>query len=343
MEVPFQAPALPAVRKPRVWTPFVALLTAFVGAQILGIIVYIALVFGVGFVHGMNGTEPADLQAEVIAMVDGTFLGALLALLPFQGALLIVTLLAARLSPVSLKRRLGFVRPAMPAHGWLATALAPLATVAIAMVIATVMSLLTPYDPNSSALNVDQPTLLVTLAITALTSLIPAFVEEMLFRGYLQRRLLERWSPIVAVAISSILFALMHMDSIHHIIAVLPLGILLGVLAYRTKSIVPGVLFHGLHNLYCGGFGLLGELVTNNLSDTGAGVALLATLGACGLVGLPATVYLMFRRIQPVAVLDDIVLADEILEPADDTLVQPLVPAAAMHQYVDDPLTTLSA
>lgn len=338
MDAPLPAPA--AIRKPRVWTPFVTLLTAFVGAQALGIVVYIGLIFSVGFVHGMNGTQPLDLEGEVYAMVDGTLLGLLLAVLPFQFVFLCVTLLAARLSPVPMRERLGYVRPAMPRFGWLATALAPLATVAIAMVFAFVMSLLTPYDPNSSALNVDNPTVPVTLGITLLTALIPAFVEELLFRGYLQRRLLERWSPIAAIGISSVLFALMHLDSIHHIVAVLPLGVLLGVLAYRTKSIVPGILFHGLHNLYCGGFDLLGQFVTSNLSETGAGIALLATLGISIAIGLPAAVYLMFRRIEPIAAA--LVPSDAIVEPLDGELADVLRPAG-MPTYAEEPLTTLSA
>lgn len=344
LNVAVERPAKPVVRKPRIWTPFLTLFVAFIGAQALGFALVIALAVGIGLVHGANGDDPAgiDIQGEVIAMLDGTFLGFLLALLPFQMVLAGVTLLAAKLSPVPTGRRLGFVRPAMPRFGWTAMAFAPLATLAVALLSAFVTNLLTPYDPSSSPLNVTQPTLAVTLMMTLLTALIPAVVEEMLFRGYVQQRLLQRWPAFLAIGISSVLFALMHLDSIHHIIAVLPLGILLGVLAYRTKSIVPGIVFHGLHNLYCGGFDLLGQTVTSHLSDSAAGIALLVTLGSALLMGLPAAVFLMVRRIEPLATPEELVLVDEILEPADGELSQVLAPAA-LPQYADDPLTTLSA
>jgi membrane protease YdiL (CAAX protease family) len=38
----------------------------------------------------------------------------------------------------------------------------------------------------------------------------PGFNEELLFRGYIQRRLLARWSPWLAISVTSALFALMH-------------------------------------------------------------------------------------------------------------------------------------
>ena len=85
----------------------------------------------------------------------------------------------------------------------------------------------------------------VTL-LSIILSILPALVEEALFRGYLQRRLLQRWSPAVAIGVSTLLFALLHFDSVHHMFGVVPLGVITGLLAYRTNSIKPGMLVHGL-------------------------------------------------------------------------------------------------
>ena len=56
------------------------------------------------------------------------------------------------------------------------------------------------------------------------------------------------WSPAVAIGVSTLLFAVLHFDSLQHIIDVVPLGIVTGLLAYRTNSVRPGMLVHGLHN-----------------------------------------------------------------------------------------------
>jgi membrane protease YdiL (CAAX protease family) len=39
------------------------------------------------------------------------------------------------------------------------------------------------------------------MLLSIILSVIPALVEESLFRGYLQRRFLQRWSPAVAISL----------------------------------------------------------------------------------------------------------------------------------------------
>jgi membrane protease YdiL (CAAX protease family) len=76
---------------------------------------------------------------------------------------------------------------------------------------------------------------------------VPGIVEELLFRGYLQSRLLRRWPPVAAIALSTLLFAAAHMDPLH-VVGVMPLGIWLGVVAWRTGSVWPAVLCHASNN-----------------------------------------------------------------------------------------------
>ena len=73
-------------------------------------------------------------------------------------------------------------------------------------------------------------------------------VEEMVFRGAVLRSLLQ-WNsrPWVAIAISSVIFAVIHMNPAQMPHAFL-IGLLLGWMYYRTDSIVPGVVYHWVNN-----------------------------------------------------------------------------------------------
>jgi len=85
------------------------------------------------------------------------------------------------------------------------------------------------------------------LGYVALCLLAP-FVEEMVFRGAILRALLagvkSRW---VAIFVSALLFALVHLNPAQMPHAFL-IGILLGWMYQRTGSILPGVVLHWMNN-----------------------------------------------------------------------------------------------
>ncbi len=85
------------------------------------------------------------------------------------------------------------------------------------------------------------------VSIVVTVCIIAPIVEEIIFRGILWRVSEKLISSNFAWAITSILFALAHLDLIH-IIAVFPLGVLFGYLRKRTNSIVAPMLAHALHN-----------------------------------------------------------------------------------------------
>lgn len=73
-------------------------------------------------------------------------------------------------------------------------------------------------------------------------------IEEMLFRGYLQKVLEESWKDITkAILVASLFFALVHLNP-YWIVQIYLLGLVLGYLAWRTNSIIPGIILHGLNN-----------------------------------------------------------------------------------------------
>lgn len=73
-------------------------------------------------------------------------------------------------------------------------------------------------------------------------------VEELIFRGFLQRVLERRLGDITrAVLISALLFALMHFN-IWWAVQIYILGVFMGYLAWRTDSILPSFIVHAFNN-----------------------------------------------------------------------------------------------
>jgi membrane protease YdiL (CAAX protease family) len=352
---PSRAATPPFVRKPRVWTPFVALLVALIGAPVLSSIAYEAaygLVHARGVAQGLNADQTYE---QYVGLMDGTFLGFVIGLLATQLPMALVVLFAAAQSREPLKQRLGLERPAMPRLGWIAAPFAALGDLLLTAVLAGIVVSMIGVVTPPGAPPVMNPTLAVGVAVAVLTALVPAFCEELLFRGYMQRRLLQRWSPAVAITVQGGLFALLHCDSLLHILAVLPGGIFYGVLAYRTRSIWPGVLLHFLNNAYAAGLGALDGAA---MESAAAAYASVAALLVGVLLGGPSVLYLMFGRLQQPKARPAGIAIDEPLAGAAEfplstvserdaaALPKPLVPAAAgaPHRSADaPPLTTLSA
>ncbi|MFT5992033.1 MAG: sodium transport system permease protein [Bradymonadia bacterium] len=85
------------------------------------------------------------------------------------------------------------------------------------------------------------------ILLVLLFSVSPAICEEAIFRGYLFTSLRDRVSPTVCVAATAIAFGAFHL-SIYRFAGTAMLGIVMGVLAWRTRSIWTSVLFHAINN-----------------------------------------------------------------------------------------------
>jgi membrane protease YdiL (CAAX protease family) len=72
-------------------------------------------------------------------------------------------------------------------------------------------------------------------------------LEELLFRGAILRTLLEKYSPKYAILWSAVLFGVSHLNP-SQIIAAFVMGLLLGAVYYRTRSIIPGLIIHIVNN-----------------------------------------------------------------------------------------------
>lgn len=80
-------------------------------------------------------------------------------------------------------------------------------------------------------------------------ALVPAFAEEVLFRGVLQRTLEEVYTPLKAILYTSLVFALIHFN-IAQFAPLLLIALLLGATAYSTQSLLVVMALHFANNLW---------------------------------------------------------------------------------------------
>jgi membrane protease YdiL (CAAX protease family) len=296
------APASPAADRPRVWTVFAAWALAAVVGQVAVLAVLVTAGVAIAVVVLVQGAGAAEIQPRAQAIFGQPLPALLMTLVPFQLGMGLIVLLAARQSPISFRERVGLVPQTGRKFGLLRLASLAAFTLSAALATAIGFSLLAG-EPAAAVLNegVDDTSWWSLVLISIILSLLPAILEEIVFRGYIQRRLLQRWSPAAAIGISTLLFALLHFDSLQHILAVVPLGLITGLVAWRTNSARPGMLVHAIHNAGAVGFVTLVRVLTPLLGEEGLGQAILGGLVVMFLLGLPAVLSLLWPpRSQPV-------------------------------------------
>ena len=244
-EVPLARPARP--RPPRVWTVFVACAIALavtVGVQIVAVVAYIAWQAA----NGADVQKVADNLQTELATPAGLMAMASLS----QLTILAAALVPGYLSPEPTHTRLGLVRPNLPVLGYPVVAVGTLPPFAIGMGFAYLLSLVIPPDPTAE-LVYQQMTPEMAVPFVLFIALAPGIAEELFFRGYVQRRLLQRWSPAWAILVTSALFGGMHVMP-HTVVFAFVVGLWLGVVAWKTGSIWPGAVCHAFIN---GGWNVL--------------------------------------------------------------------------------------
>jgi len=123
-------------------------------------------------------------------------------------------------------------------------------------------------------------------------ALLASVCEELAFRGYILSGLLRRFRARTAILISSFFFALFHMNVFQFAPAFI-LGVVLGLITVRAKSIWPAIIFHLLHNtlLICSVFAVAFDPAFRDwLTTIWPGV-----IAACTAVGL-SLVWWLYRH-----------------------------------------------
>jgi uncharacterized protein len=120
-------------------------------------------------------------------------------------------------------------------------------------------------------------------------------LEEMLFRGVLLRSFLQQYPRWVAIAYSALFFGAAHLNVYQFVLAAL-LGVLLGWLFERSRSLIPCIALHAALNASVVALGLNtagNEALWDSVSAGGIALA-----GAMALVGAVCLCKILARRMQ---------------------------------------------
>ncbi|MCP4501296.1 MAG: CPBP family intramembrane metalloprotease [Deltaproteobacteria bacterium] len=234
-------------KKPRIWTLFAA---AFAYVFFMG--VSIAVLF-IGFFIARpdvlegdeaqiaQGVQSALTEPNVFALV--VFLTALSGILP--------ALLVGAFSPKKWTQRLKLDKSTSTSPTW--------AWLGVTLLVGTcseqiIRRICPPWmGPSETLGNIGKsieaaPPSSLFLLVLGIGVAAP-IGEELFFRGVLQPRLVARWGPMVGILITSVLFAVIHMD-IQHSLMVFPTGLCLGWMSYRTGSIRAAIAVHMGNNVF---------------------------------------------------------------------------------------------
>ncbi len=283
----------PAEPRLRIWPVFVA----FIAALLLTFALQTMVGFGLGFVAGFRSAlsgQPVDPE-EVSRLLDSPA-GFLLTCFLSQASFALVVLVAAVELRGQARAELGLVGTPLTWSRYAALALGSLAVAVLGTIPSGIIddylgSSLDMAKMRSELGWVSGPLFML------LVGLVPGLVEEVFFRGYMQRRLLRRWPPLAAILVTSLLFAVVHFDPSWMAFA-FPMGVWLGVIAWRTGSIWPCIICHAAANTTTTLLGL--PMDKGGVPEWAAAVSLLLFAGA-GIVGLVAGLVTLVRRPAPVA------------------------------------------
>lgn len=89
-------------------------------------------------------------------------------------------------------------------------------------------------------------------------TIVAPFIEEVLFRGFLLRSLVNRIGIIMGSIASALLFSVLHVPW-QSVIPIFILGLIMNSIVISTKSIWPSIVFHSLNNSIAFTFAILIE------------------------------------------------------------------------------------
>ncbi len=241
---PGELTALPVPNRPRSWTPLA------IAAVSLGLFMATSTIMALMAMLVVHGEVTLELLRDESLMESlmRSRSGLLLLVMVPQMALVFPSIVAAVLSPVPIRQRLGLVRGHWPIWAWLAVAAAtPLVGLVSGLMVGSFMEESESLKQMTSVFREHgQNGFLIPLAL--MIGATPAFCEELLFRGYIQTRLTRSFGPPIGILVASVLFAGFHIDVVH-VIAVFPLGLFLGLVVWRSGSLFPGMMGHFVNNV----------------------------------------------------------------------------------------------
>lgn len=175
--------------------------------------------------------------------------------------------------------RLGLVRPRATAVLGAALVGAS-AWLVLAMVVLPLQERIAPTPPGLEE-QLERVTSGPAWAVLLAVAIVPAICEELLCRGAIAFALRRRAGPVVAVVVSSLLFALLH-GSIYRLAPTFFLGVAFAAIALRSGSVVPTMVAHALNNaaiVLVSDAPVVADAMAHNAAAVGAGAVIALTTG----------------------------------------------------------------
>ena len=232
-----------ATARPRVWPVFAGFAGAIVVLQVASAAVFGAWAWATMAPAGGAHALVARLE-ELTASAPGLAVAAVISATGLGG----VALLGALLSPEPWRQRVRLTTAGVTAGR---VALVVVGVLAVSQALDSCVVLLGlqrfgALDHINRILSRASGGMLALLTIAV--ALGPGLAEELFFRGYMQTRLVRRYGPALALAVTAACFGLLHFDLVHTPVAAV-LGVFLGWATERTGTIVPAMVAHVVNNL----------------------------------------------------------------------------------------------
>ena len=120
------------------------------------------------------------------------------------------------------------------------------------------------------------PTVALRWVAVVVSAMSAGICEETGFRGYMQRPLEARYSPRAAILVSAVFFTIVHLNKGWELAGMVVItfgaGLLLGLIAWSSGSLIPGMIGHVLMDIglfaYCW-TGIAGTFIARPISETG--------------------------------------------------------------------------
>ena len=164
------------------------------------------------------------------------------------------------------------------------------------------------------------------------SAIVPAFVEELLFRGVVLTNILP-YGRTPAVLISAVLFGLMHQNPGQIFYATMA-GVVLGLVYVRTRSIWGGVIIHFVNNL----FSVFEQLLFDRLEAAQASELCTYIEGVLFLAGVICIIILIRTNKRRVRDFSESGFG-RVLEPDEMYVERPLEKGRAVRQFFNPTVT----
>jgi membrane protease YdiL (CAAX protease family) len=178
--------------------------------------------------------------------------------------------------------------PPSSAAGWLYGGVAAIALAVTVHAAMVVLFRLVPFPRDAFRQGYDLssiPTIALRWVAVVVSALSAGICEETGFRGYMQRPLERAHGPAWAIGVSALFFTLLHLTkgwaTIGMVPVVLGAGLLLGALAWASRSLVPSMISHFVMDVGLFAYwwtGIAGTFTARPIGQTGIDTPFVAAL-----------------------------------------------------------------